>query len=96
MRYIQLDVYKRQILLFAIGHFAFLFGVALPVHQPVAFDTLIVKVIALYLASVAGITLNGIDAASCNRRPGIYAQPDFPECQIFIFSPAVPVIADPH
>ena len=53
----------RSILLFAIGHFSFLFGAALPVHQPVAFDTLIVKVIALYLAGVAGIALNGIDAA---------------------------------
>ena len=39
-------------------------GAALPVHQPVAFDTLIVKVVALYLAGVAGISLNGIDAAS--------------------------------
>ncbi|CCL09946.1 exported hypothetical protein [Clostridioides difficile T61] len=54
----------RSILLFAIGHFSFLFGAALPVHQPVAFDTLIVKVIAFYLAGVAGIALNGIDAAA--------------------------------
>ena len=30
----------------------------LPVHQPIAFDTLIVEVIAFNLAGVAGIALN--------------------------------------
>ena len=36
---------------------------SVPVHQPVPFDTGIVKGIALNLAGVAGIALNGIDAA---------------------------------
>jgi hypothetical protein len=37
--------------------------VSVPVHQPVPFDTGIVKGIALNLAGVAGIALHGIDAA---------------------------------
>ena len=35
-----------------------------PVHQSVAFDTGIIKGVALYLASVPGIALNGLDAAA--------------------------------
>jgi hypothetical protein len=35
-----------------------------PIHQPVPFDTGIVKGIALYLAGVARIALNGVNAAS--------------------------------
>jgi len=42
-----------------------------PVHQSVAFDTGIIKGIALYLASVAGIALYGVDAVSvcANDKP---------------------------
>ena len=35
-----------------------------PVHQPVALDTGVIDGVALYLAGVAGIALNGIDAAA--------------------------------
>ena len=36
----------------------------IPVHQPIAFDTGVIDGVALYLAGVAGIALDGIDAAS--------------------------------
>ena len=34
----------------------------IPVHQPIAFDTGVIDGVALYLAGVAGIALDGIDA----------------------------------
>ena len=43
-----IDVYKRQV----------------PIHQPVPFDTFIGKGIAFDFTGVAGITLDGINAAS--------------------------------
>ena len=48
------------------SHIKFLlhFLVGLPIHQPIPFDTLIVQVVAFYLAGVAGIALHGVDAAS--------------------------------
>jgi hypothetical protein len=49
----------------------------IPVHQPIAFDTGIVNGIALYLASVAGIALDGIDAlpVSPDNKPYMVCAP---------------------
>jgi hypothetical protein len=50
---------------------------SVPVHQPVAFDTAVVKGIALYLASVPGIALDGINAlpVRADHKPNMVCAP---------------------
>ncbi|CAI3592709.1 hypothetical protein CNEO2_1230039 [Clostridium neonatale] len=54
----------RSILFIAINKFllSLLKNMLIPVHQPIAFDTGVIDGVALYLAGVAGIALDGIDA----------------------------------